>query len=133
MKKIIIFLLLIIVCITLYFQSEVYEKLNCHYCDGNMDHIISVDYKTCEITYRLYSEKNNKIAKLYNVEEGIATKNCRYIFTDLLLKYNVYEEYGYDIKEMDGKINIYVEVFGHDILLLNDIINDELAKEKNIQ
>jgi hypothetical protein len=130
MKKTIILILLIILPITLYFQSEVYEKLNCHYCDGNMDHIISVDYKTCDITYQLYGEKQNKIAKLNNVDEKIAIENCRFIFTDLLVKYDVYEEYGYDIEEISENINIYVEVFGHDILLLNDIINDEFSKEK---
>lgn len=136
MKKIItvmtkIFFIGIIIMFAVIFWVK--DGFTCHYCDGNMDDIISVDYKNCEITYQRYNEQNQKTAKLNNVDENLAIENCKYIFTDLIFnhdKYRILNENGYDIEEINKKINIYVESLDYKILLFNDIINSEFDNNK---
>ena len=126
MKKSLIFLPVILgIAVYLYLDP----KFGCHYCDGNMDEILSVDYQTCGITYRRDREPHPKTAKLYGVDETIAAENCRFILTDLADQHDILRENGYDIEEVDGKIKIYFETLGYDIVLLNDLVNNAFEKK----
>ena len=93
-----------------------------------MDHITSVDFDTCTVSYILHAKDGVFKAKLHGIEKNLSKEECKCAFEDILHNSRalLIIENGFAIEVVGDKIKIETETISQNIISWNDVINKNL-------